>query len=227
MGISGGPDMIQDGLVLSLDAADRNSYVSGSTTWRDLASGFSANITGPITPSTGSIVALSYSSNGWVYITTQTVFTTLINNFTILGWINPTTSFSGIRLFGLGYINQWQLELRGGNGTRLSLNYNNGGGNVFQTSGPVVSLNTWQQVGFVISSSVVNFIYNGQISATGTFTVAGSFANGNQNYSVGNYNTGTDGAYPGQIASHQIYNRALSATEVLQNYNATKSRFNL
>lgn len=219
--------IVTNGLVLALDAADRNSYVSGSTTWRDLASGFSALITGPVTPSTGSIPALSYSGNGWVYISSQTVFTTLTNNFTILGWINPTTFVNAARLFGLGYVNQWQLELRGGSLNRLSLNYNNGGGNVFQTSGPTVTANTWQQVGFVISSSVVNYIYNGQISATGAFTVAGSFVNGNQNYSVGNYNSATDGAYPGQIASHQVYNRVLTASEILQNYDAQKARFGL
>ena len=31
----------------------------------------------------------------------------------------------------------------------------------------------------------------------------------------------------GNIATAQIYNRALSASEVLQNYNATKGRFGL
>lgn len=223
----GGSNIVKSGLVLSLDAANARSYVSGSTTWRDMASGFSANITGPVTPSTGSIPALSYSGNGWVYISTQPVFTTLLNNFTILGWINPSAASSGARVFGLGYINQWQLELRGGGGTALSINYNNGGGNIFQTGGPTVSINTWQQVGFVINNSVVNFIYNGQISSTGAFTVTGNFANGNQNYSIGNYNTGTDGSYPGQIASHQVYNRVLSADEIAQNFNATKGRFNL
>jgi hypothetical protein len=210
-----------------LDAANARSYVSGSTIWRDLASGFSANITGPVVPSTGSIPALSYSGNGWVYISTQPVFTTLLNNFTILGWINLSSTFTGVRVFGLGYTSQWQFELRGGNGTRLSINYNNGGGNIFQQSGPSISLNTWQQVGFVINNSVVNFIYNGQISSTGAFTVTGNFANGNQNYSIGNYSTGTDGAYPGQIASHQVYNRVLSAAEITQNYDAQRSRFNL
>jgi hypothetical protein len=221
------PNMVTDGLVLYLDVANVKSYVSGSTVWRNLVSGFSANITGPVTFSTGSTPALSYSGNGWVYVSPQPIFTTLLNNFTILGWINLSSTFTGARIFGLGYINQWQLELRGGTGTRLSINYNNGGGNIFQTNGPLISLNRWQQVGFVINNSVVNFIYNGQISSTGTFTVAGSFTNGNQNYSIGNYSTGTDGAYPGQIANHQVYNRVLSATEVLQNYNATKTRYGL
>jgi hypothetical protein len=220
-------NIVRNGLILNLDAAKKDSYPGSGTTWRDIASGLSANITGPVTFSTGSIPALSYSGNGWVYISPQPIFTTLLNNFTILGWINPSTAFGGIRVFGLGYISQWQLELRGGGGTALSINYNNGGGNIFQTGGPTISINTWQQVGFVINNSVVNFIYNGQISATGAFTVAGNFANGNQNYSIGNYNGGFDGVYPGQIASHQVYNRVLSAAEVLQNYNAQKSRYGL
>ena len=38
MGVSAGPDLIQDGLTLSLDAADRNSYPGSGTTWTDLSS---------------------------------------------------------------------------------------------------------------------------------------------------------------------------------------------
>jgi hypothetical protein len=37
MSFSNGPTVVTNGLVLSLDAGDRNSYVSGSTTWFDLA----------------------------------------------------------------------------------------------------------------------------------------------------------------------------------------------
>jgi hypothetical protein len=35
--LSGGPNIVTDGLVLNLDAANIKSYVSGSTTWRDLS----------------------------------------------------------------------------------------------------------------------------------------------------------------------------------------------
>jgi hypothetical protein len=35
MGIAGGPDMIQDGLVLALDANDKNSYHGSGTNWND------------------------------------------------------------------------------------------------------------------------------------------------------------------------------------------------
>ena len=33
--------------------------------------------------------------------------------------------------------------------------------------------------------------------------------------------------FPGRVASCYVYNRALSASEILQNYNSQKSRFNL
>ncbi len=38
---------------------------------------------------------------------------------------------------------------------------------------------------------------------------------------------GTSFFQPGTLNMYKIYNRALSATEVLQNYNATKTRFGL
>ena len=51
--------IITDGLVLCLDAADRNSYVSGSSTWRDVAGSNNGTLTnGPTFSSSngGSIV---------------------------------------------------------------------------------------------------------------------------------------------------------------------------
>ncbi len=225
------PKIVTDGLVLYLDAANTKSYSGTGTRWTDLSkNNFSAIITGPTTYSTSNYGQFVYSGNSWVYITPQTVFTTLINNFTIMGWINMRSLGIGHRIFSLGYVNQWQLETRGSLGTRLSINYNNGGGLVFQQSGPIISANVWQQVGFVMNNSNVNYILNGQIITAGAFTVTGNggnFLNGNQNYSIGNYTAALDGAFPGSIASHQVYNRVLSESEILQNYNTTKTRFGL
>ena len=43
---------------------------------------------------------------------------------------------------------------------------------------------------------------------------------------IGSYAIDTN-FFPGRIGVFQIYNRALSATEITQNYNAQKSRFGL
>ena len=61
MGISGGPNTVRDSsLVLELDAADRNSYQSGSTTWFDLTPN---NITGS-TSGSNTFPVYSISNNG-------------------------------------------------------------------------------------------------------------------------------------------------------------------
>ena len=47
MGVSGGPNIVRDSsLVLNLDAADRNSYSSGSVVWNDVTLNGSATLSG-------------------------------------------------------------------------------------------------------------------------------------------------------------------------------------
>jgi hypothetical protein len=71
MGVSGGPYIVRDSsLVLELDAADRNSYVSGSTTWSDLTNN---QLTGTfvgsgITFSSGSGGILQFVSSSQHYV---------------------------------------------------------------------------------------------------------------------------------------------------------------
>jgi hypothetical protein len=47
MGFKNGPRIVTDGLVLSLDAGDRNSYVGSGTTWNDVTLNSSATLNGP------------------------------------------------------------------------------------------------------------------------------------------------------------------------------------
>jgi hypothetical protein len=47
------------------------------------------------------------------------------------------------------------------------------------------------------------------------------------NYNIGGRNNQAGQVFPGNIANVAHYNRALSASEILQNYNAQKSRFGL
>ena len=42
-----GPKIVTDGLVLSLDAADKNSYPGSGTTWYDLSGAGSSNGAAP------------------------------------------------------------------------------------------------------------------------------------------------------------------------------------
>ena len=70
MGISGGPDMIQDGLVLTLDASDKNSYPGSGTTWYDLSGNGN---TGTLSVTGSNAVSASFSSaNGGIIVFSQT-----------------------------------------------------------------------------------------------------------------------------------------------------------
>ena len=224
----GGPNIITDGLVLALDAANTKSYVSGSTTWLDISgnnrnealinTSFTSNNNGSVTFN-GTNSSGSYKSNP---ITGNSAFT-------LSGWLDVKTHPS---TFGLAvsignatndnaaYIGYVQTA-QSGSSTSI------GGGFYGRNFGSGVAANTgWHNV--VLT-------YAGGVSATTTLYVDGtSRVTGNQNpnlsstvINVGAANTGSAYWYSGSIANVQIYNRALSSDEVSQNYNALKTRFNL
>jgi len=96
-----------------------------------------------------------------------------------------------------------------------------------------LSLNTWYHATFTTSYDGVNTTMitytNGVQTASGVF----SGTQGNYGYEFmigdGNNGTGTSVWYPfqGRVSNVKVYNRTLTAAEVQQNYNATKSRFGL
>jgi hypothetical protein len=85
-------------------------------------------------------------------------------------------------------------------------------------------VNAWNYIMLVYNGSTIKIYLNGvQVhneNASGNITQTNSnvFIGGEPSQSY---------FFNGRIASSQIYNRALSAQEVLQNYNATKSRFGI
>jgi len=221
--------IVTDGLVLCLDAADRNSYVSGSTTWFDMAGSNNGTLTNGPTFNTG--------SGGNIVFDGVDDYTT-IPTFTI-----PTGSFSCESFF------QWS-NLGSGRGSIFSLNYNNpttgylirqkddssgkfviwsdygSESGIFSTA--ALTINTWNHVVVVQSSGTCLIYINGVLDSSQSLPNPVL----NQSYPIllGVRATSgpSAGAYlPGRIGVSRIYNRTLSATEVLQNYNAQKSRFGL
>jgi hypothetical protein len=209
--------IVTSGLVLALDAADRNSYVSGSTVWNDVSGNGNSGslINGPTFSNnsivfdgtndyvTGSLPTLnSWSVSLWYLstdITSQLVF-------------YPFAGSSGVHGLGFGGTFSPQTNNRW---------YFFDGTNVFSDSSTAITTNTWYNLVVTKSSTTYNLYTNGLLSlnATGadiTFT----------QYTLGVRGDGFWFA-KGNIANAQIYNRVLLASEILQNYNAQKSRFNL
>ena len=101
--------------------------------------------------------------------------------------------------------------------------YATGGAVSAITTNNGLALNEWIQLTFVLSGTNGKFYKNGVEILSGTFPQPPAIINNSQvsisRYSGGGYHI------DGKTANAYLYSRALSATEVLQNYNAQKSRF--
>jgi hypothetical protein len=220
MGVSGGPDLTQDGLVLSLDASDRNSYVSGSTIWTDL-SGNGLNGT-----PTGTFPAFNNANNGNlafnntpVSVGSSSIFN--LTNLTLSVWYKTTTTINQV-LIGKSYTTSYYLNIApASNGFSLWTSNSE-----FRVSGvTTLSDGNWHNITATMNGTTKTSYYDGIQMLTGTGTVPGTDV---YNVLIGNSgNPNINAPFTGNIAQVLIYNRALSSLEVLQNYNSQKSRFGL
>jgi hypothetical protein len=225
------PKIVTDGLVLYLDAANQYSYVSGSTSWNDISRGGNNGtlVNGPTYNSANGGSIVFDGTNDYV----QTTYNTdLLIGYTLSAWFNPfSLSLNGPIIFKP---DSTHLSPNFSNITRLYINTsgvldffwtNNIQFYLASTSLPLA--NIWYHAVGVYSSAnnSISLYLNGILKSTtptsGTTIVA------NQPYLIGRTDPTNNIYFKGNIASTQIYNRALSATEVLQNYNATKTRFGL
>ncbi len=219
------PKIVTDGLVLYLDAANQYSYVSGSTSWNDISRGRNNGtlINGPAYSSAngGSIVFDGTNDYSSIVNTPSLVTNTVtVNMWCYAKSINTfQTPFSAEPGLGSG-LNGYGFRQRGDNTWWWVIGYE-GSGVVVSTS---LSQNTWVNLIGTYNGTTLVLYKNG--IQQGTAGGAGRTVNFINNLTIGMLPSGND-LFLGNMASFQIYNRALSATEVLQNYNATKTRFGL
>ena len=207
-----------NGLVLYLDAADSYSYPGSGTTWNDLSLGFNNGTltNGPtFTGSNGGAIVFD-GVNDLVRINNGNGIN-IGNTFTTFVWVKFNSY--GTVLLGSNDFADSGYPLYVDNANTL---YIVAGGSSTATTTAGLSTNQWTCLTVVRNNTSVNWYKNG--INIGTSTLGSSSSNVLK--SIGNYN---NGGYPlnGDIALTQVYNRALTALEVKQNYDALKSRFGL
>jgi hypothetical protein len=237
--LNGGPgNIVTNGLILYLDAANSLSYVSGSSTWRDLSS---SNLSGSLfngpTFSSGNGGSIVFDgSNDYVGLGNSQLVSSS-SYITLESWvsINSFQSYTAI-------ISRSQNSLPFG-GYQLNVN-NDSGINKFDFAVNLNgSWNTWVNLGGTFASSLNTSVYYhvaGTYDGTGiSMYLNGAFISkravtGNLQYGASitstniALNIGNASSYlNANIANIKVYNRALSPQEVLQNYNSTKARFGL
>ncbi len=225
MGLSHSPGIIPDGLVFYFDPINPRSYAGTGLTGYNL---IDTSIVGSFVGGAVYDIANKGSvyfdgSDDYIDFGSSTIFK-LTDNFTLSAWVKsavygdrailgnfgPSTDYSG---FNLNIQPSNKFAFLTGSAATATYLYSN----------DTFLLNKWYHL-TAVRQNGTNYLYvNGAVqSSTNTQVVKYS----NQNFYFAKWYSNLTGFYHnGQIASAAFYNRALSSTEILQNYNATKKRF--
>ena len=222
MGVYAGPDIVESGLVLSLDAGNKKSYTGSGTTWTDLSGrGNNGTLTNGVGYNSSNLGSLSFDGVDDFISTTYSVGT--ISKHTISCWINKTNS-------QYSFILASSASLFYGFEIYPSVIYTNITNNNYgQVS---YNLNGYQNIAFTYDGSQTGNsnrlkVYLNGILQTLSFT--GTIPSSVSNIpaiDIGK-RSWTTRYSEGSIAQVSIYNRALSASEIQQNFNATRSRYGI
>ena len=224
MSASDGPKIITDGLVFAVDAADKNSYPGSGTTWSDLAGSNVGTLTNGPTFDPGNGGSFDFDGTDDIAESSidPSVFSTGYDAYTISYWLKYDSLGGYPTVFelrlGTSNNNQWTDYI---NGNRLYAYP----GSAVQLSNSSLSVDTWYNLCVTISQgsgNVFSTYINGELDKTGSW---------NKNHGTPTkYRIAGNNAsrrFNGRISIISYYNLTLSASEVLQNYNALKGRFNL
>ena len=214
------PTVVTSGLVLYLDAGNASSYPGSGTTWTDL-SGNGNNVTLVNSPTWNSIEGFTFNGINQYGTLPMSGFPSGAGARTSSVWFKP---------LGNASVQKWVLSY--GNSSTAQI-FATGAANGFVFLG---GFNYDYQTGYGISSGTryhVAFAFNGTtLSAyvNGSFLSSTSFSSLNTvltEANIGRLSAPYGQYFEGSTSEVMLYNRALSASEILQNYNVTKTRYGL
>lgn len=228
MGVSYAPNVVRNGLVLYLDAANTKSYPGSGTTWTDLSgNGRTATlVNGPMfnSANNGSIIFDGFDDHA------------SLGTFTGLGSSNRTFS-TWFKLIAFpasaGRIVTFPADDGSTDFPAYTFATNSTGSINGGFGGPpydayktitTLGLGTWANITSSISGNTISNYLNGTFVNSATNT--GSVGSNPIGY-IGRYNQFYAQRFSGNVSFLQVYNRALSAAEIKQNFNATRSRYGL
>jgi len=224
MGLTHSPKIVTDGLVLYVDAANARSYPGTGTTATDLKNGFQGTLQNSPTFISSNSGAFTFDGTDERILFTDNI---AVTEATFLTWIKR----SGVQAQWAGIIMS-----RGDGGSTTGFGYRRSSGylsyhwnnanNTYNWASSLAPVDgEWCMVALsVTSSAAVMYLYENSGLSTATNTVSHSSSNLNAIEIGGDpYQGGRQ--FTGDLAIAQIYNRALSADEVRQNYLATRGRY--
>jgi len=236
MSAAAGPNIIEKGLVLCLDAGNKKSYSGAGNVWKDLAGSNNGSLTnGPTFSSENGGSIVFDGSNDYVGRNTAL---NVGSNFSVFAWVNPGAINVRNGIVGNSYLYSsgvgWLFSTATNYGGTLNTFFISvGSDNAYRTAdNSSITLNAWNYMGGIVTNGgqdiklYVNGIETSYLHGAGLLT-SNTVTYTTPQFYVGRRIDSLPESFIGSIATTQIYNRTLTPQEILQNYNATKGRFRL
>ena len=232
MAINAGPKIVEDGLILCLDAANKKSYPGAGTTWTDLTAN---KKTGTLTNmannfSTDGAGSLIFDGTDEYVVAAYTQAARIgTGNHTISAWVknldDNAEDFVGTGTSQGDILLMIYFAAGGGSGGFRGHAWSSTGASNTIDSPNAIGTGSWNYLTQRVSwGGNIDLFENGVLVKTQA--LSGSAPSSSRtNLYIGARNASYHAKFNGNIAATHFYNRALSASEVLQNYNATKWRF--
>ena len=238
--------IVTDGLVLHLDAAKKDSYPGSGTTWYDLSgNGNDGTLTnGPTYSGVAKDAAVVFDgSNDHVRIPNSETLQFGTDSFTAMAWVYPSNDVNNVRIINnrgtgaggsyKGYqlkiddtgVDQWKYHdsaIDDASGT-YKVAYSTNAYSINQWYLMTMVYETQTQLRLYVNTTLdiaVSVGSFGSITNTLPTAIGAAVANNGVEGTLSQ----TIGASISQV---QVYNRALTASEITQNYNALKGRYGL
>jgi len=216
MGLSHSPSIVMNGLVLALDAANTKSYPGSGTTWTDLSGrGYTASMR-------------NLTSSNWVLVDGQRAFETNDTNdqgFTVSNFVRPGTNRTySIWLKSKSFSIGWQTWFDDG-AERILFGTSTNTVHIYPDVNLTANLqiNTWYNLSYTLSGTTAIGYVNGSSIGSGTYTSTLTSGTGDL-WILGDSGGEVTSCY---CSYASVYNRALTAAEVSQNFNALRGRFGI
>jgi hypothetical protein len=225
MSVYAGPEIVNDGLVLCLDAANSKSYPGSGISWFDLSSSSVAEGVNSPVFETSSFAFNGTTNNRLFRIPNSTSLDT--QNPSIEVWVKPNLLSQNGFWFEKGTVNS-QYSLFQENTNICFRTKPSGTMDSLYGASSVLSTTNWNHI-VAVKSATEKIIYiNGARVYSKSYTDTVSTTTGG--VSIGAYGGFAGGRgyyYNGNIASVKIYNRDLSPLEIQQNFQAHRGRFGI
>jgi len=232
MALSHSPSIITNGLVLCLDAANPKSYPGSGTTWTDLSgNGNNGTLRNSPTYSADNLGKIVFDAvDDDVDCGNNSSINFGTGDFTVSVWFRRFSNATGnLRLLSKAAAGDSANAANagfcffGGN-TSLSFAINPTATRTFATAA-TFSINEWVNVVGLLERGVSVRTYKNAVQVSTATAPAGSVS-GTTSLFLGS-NGGENLFWAGEISNVSLYNRALTAQEIQQNFNALRSRFSI